>query len=208
MYYSALVSIWMTANEEYALFLQLTMTAIQETIVDSVNSLAYPTGLAPPHFLNPSPQSSQLESLFILPSNQSESSHSALSQSKNFSKLTILTKHRSHASRIPSSSQSPKSTLGLLKVTKEKVEKITPKLVEKALSATPKGFRKVYNVKGNYIENFMYSKLRPKVIWQAWYGQKSQMTTYRKIGVHEAFRSASFTTRLPGGIFQNLSNSI
>ncbi|GFV72751.1 uncharacterized protein TNCV_1269461 [Trichonephila clavipes] len=35
-----------------------------------------------------------------------EDEYLALSQSKNFSKLTILTKHRSHASRIPSSNQS------------------------------------------------------------------------------------------------------
>ncbi|GFX48824.1 hypothetical protein TNCV_902061 [Trichonephila clavipes] len=34
----------------------------------------------------PSPQGSQLESLFTLPSNQSESSYLALSQSKNFEK--------------------------------------------------------------------------------------------------------------------------
>ncbi|GFV08435.1 hypothetical protein TNCV_328691 [Trichonephila clavipes] len=39
------------------------------------------------------------------------------------------------------------------------------------------------------------------------YGQKLQMTSSR-ISAHEAFYSASSTTRLPGGIFQNLRNSI
>ncbi|PRD23392.1 UNVERIFIED_CONTAM: hypothetical protein NCL1_46474 [Trichonephila clavipes] len=36
-------------------------------------SLVLPTGLAPPHFLKPSPQGSQLESMFTVPSIQSES---------------------------------------------------------------------------------------------------------------------------------------
>ncbi|GFV55256.1 DDE_3 domain-containing protein [Trichonephila clavipes] len=38
-------------------------------------ALAFPTGLAPPHFLNPSPQGSQLASMITVPSIQSESSH-------------------------------------------------------------------------------------------------------------------------------------
>ncbi|GFT14756.1 hypothetical protein TNCV_99521 [Trichonephila clavipes] len=40
------------------------------------------------------------------------------------------------------------------------------------------------------------------------YDQKSQMRTSSRIGGHEVFRSASSTTRQPGGIFQNLRNSI
>ncbi|GFU95537.1 uncharacterized protein TNCV_2729911 [Trichonephila clavipes] len=70
-----------------------------------LHSCSAPLDLPPPHFLNPSPQGSQLESLFTLPSNQSESRYLALSQGKTL-KPTILTKHRSHASRIPSSNQS------------------------------------------------------------------------------------------------------
>ncbi|GFW29980.1 hypothetical protein TNCV_1592981 [Trichonephila clavipes] len=40
--------------------------------------------------------------------------------------------------------------------------------------------------------------LNPEVVWQAWYGQKSPMTTSSRIGVHESLCSASSTTRLPG----------
>ncbi|GFU91567.1 transposable element Tc3 transposase [Trichonephila clavipes] len=43
-------------------------------------SLAFPTGLAPPHSLHRSPQGSQLESMFTIPSIQSESSLQALSR--------------------------------------------------------------------------------------------------------------------------------
>ncbi|GFW84301.1 uncharacterized protein TNCV_1131701 [Trichonephila clavipes] len=78
------------------------------------------------------------ESLFTLPSNQSESSHLALSQSKNFSKLTILTKHRSHASRIPSSNQSPSCHLA---------ERKTPLLPCPSSKTCPEmGLRTVFTV--------------------------------------------------------------
>ncbi|GFV67510.1 hypothetical protein TNCV_4621901 [Trichonephila clavipes] len=39
-------------------------------------------------------------------------------------------------------------------------------------------------------------------------GSGSQMTTSSKIGAHKTFRSAPFTARLPGGIFQHIRNSM
>ncbi|GFW17811.1 hypothetical protein TNCV_1134111 [Trichonephila clavipes] len=59
----------------------------------------YPTGQAPPHFLNLSSQGSQLEPLFTLPSNQSETASKFSPKPKN-SNFFAQVKNHSHASRI------------------------------------------------------------------------------------------------------------